>query len=180
MHAIHKKYMCNHVHDATLLQIILKELAGANGIQFLKDASAQAQGLRIRLLNWFPTSKQWWVRIPTQCTPKLMYGMSSDSNLFEEERKPQAGKRKNSQCFKSQGRKGNQKKDKDKELKKNTCPHCKKFHCKKPHQVEPDKCMWNKKYKGYCFKLICNKLKLAFNSCHKFSAELGGYVCKQG
>ncbi len=25
-----------------------------------------------------------------------------------------------------------------------------------------DKCMWNKKYKGYGFKLICNELKVAF------------------
>ncbi len=33
MHAICKKYMYNHVHNATLLQIILKELAGNNGCQ---------------------------------------------------------------------------------------------------------------------------------------------------
>jgi hypothetical protein len=31
MHTIHKKYMHNHVQDATLLQIILKELVGADG-----------------------------------------------------------------------------------------------------------------------------------------------------
>ncbi len=60
----------------------------------------------------------------------------------------------------------------------NTCPHCKKFHCKKPHQVEPDKCMWSKKYKGYCFKLIYDELKVAFKTRHKFSAELGGYASK--
>jgi hypothetical protein len=50
------------------------------------------------------------------------------------------------------------KKDKVDEPKKNTCPYCKKFHRKKPHQVKPDKCMWDKKYKGYHFKLICDKL----------------------
>ncbi len=32
MHAIRKKYMYKYVHDATLLQIILKELAGADGM----------------------------------------------------------------------------------------------------------------------------------------------------
>jgi hypothetical protein len=48
----------------------------------------------------------------------------------------------------------------------------------KPHQVEPDKCMWNKKYKGYRFKSICDKLEVAFKPCHKFSAELGRYVSK--
>jgi hypothetical protein len=38
--------------------------------------------------------------------------------------------------------------------------------------------MWNKKYKGYCFKSICDKLKVAFKPRHKFSAELGGYASK--
>jgi hypothetical protein len=59
------------------------------------------------------------------------------------------------------GGRGKQKKDKEDEPKKNTCPHCKKFHRKKPH-VKPDKCMWNKKYKGYRFKSICKELEVAF------------------
>ncbi len=71
------------------------------------------------------------------------------------------------------------KKDKDDEPKKNRCPHCKKFHRRtKPHQVEPDKCMWDKNYKVYHFKLICIKLKVAFKPRHKFAAKLGGYASK--
>ncbi len=107
---------------------------------------------------------------------KSAYGVSSDSNLSEEERKPCARKHKKSQCSKSRSGCGKKKKDKDDKPKKNTCPHCKKFHCKNPHQVELDKCMWNKKYKGYCFKSICNELEVAFKPCHKFAAKLGGYA----
>jgi hypothetical protein len=70
------------------------------------------------------------------------------------------------------------KKDKDNKPKKNMCPHCNKFHCKKPHQGKPDKCMWNKKYKGYRFKSICDKLEVAFKPCHKLAAKLGGYTSK--
>jgi hypothetical protein len=77
-----------------------------------------------------------------------------------------------------QGGRRKQKKDKDNKPKKNTCPHCKKFHHKKPRQVEPDKCMWSKKYKGYRFKLICDKLKVAFKPRNKFSAKLGWYASK--
>jgi hypothetical protein len=40
MHAIRKKYTYNHVHDGPLLQFILKELAGADGVRVLKDAPA--------------------------------------------------------------------------------------------------------------------------------------------
>jgi hypothetical protein len=44
MHAICKKYTYNHVHDATLLQLILKELAGNDGIRVLKDSPAPGTG----------------------------------------------------------------------------------------------------------------------------------------
>jgi hypothetical protein len=44
MHAICKKYTYNHMHDAILLQFILKELAGAEGICILKDAPAPGTG----------------------------------------------------------------------------------------------------------------------------------------
>ncbi len=109
---------------------------------------------------------------------KSAYGVSFNSDPPEEERKPRARKCKKSQCSKSRGGCGQQKKDKDNKPKKNTCPHCKKFHRKKPHGVEPDKCMWNKKYKGYRFKSICDKLEVAFKPCHKFLTKLGGYTSK--
>ncbi len=44
MQAICKKYTYNHVHDATLLQDIMKELAGADGVRELKDAPAPGTG----------------------------------------------------------------------------------------------------------------------------------------
>jgi hypothetical protein len=44
MHAICKKYTYNHVHDAASLHIILKELAGTNGMRVLEDAPALSAG----------------------------------------------------------------------------------------------------------------------------------------
>ena len=70
-------------------------------------------------------------------------------------------------------------KDKDDKLKKNTCPHCKKYHRRKSHRIEPDKFMWNKKYKGYRFKLICDELEVEFQPRIKFMADLGGYAEKE-
>ena len=46
MHAIHKKYMYDQVHDATSLQTILTELVGANGVRALKDAPAWKESAR--------------------------------------------------------------------------------------------------------------------------------------
>jgi hypothetical protein len=47
-----------------------------------------------------------------------------------------------------------------------------------PIELNRTKSMWNNKYKGYCFKLICTKLEVAFKPCHKLSAKLGGYASK--
>ena len=83
------------------------------------------------------------------------YGASSDSGSSEEKRKSREREHKKTKKATAREKKKKEK-AKDDEPKKNTCPHCKKYHRKKPHRVEPDKCMWNKKYKGYRFKLICD------------------------
>ncbi len=44
MHVICKKYKYNHMHDTTLLQFTLKELAGTKGIWVLKNAPALCTG----------------------------------------------------------------------------------------------------------------------------------------
>ena len=74
-------------------------------------------------------------------------------------------------------RRSRRRRKKDEEWETNDCPHCKKFHRKKPHAVEPEKCMWNKKYKGYRFKSICDELEVEFKPRITFDAELlGGYA----
>jgi hypothetical protein len=179
MHAICKKYPYNHVHDATSLQIILTELAGANGVRALKDAPApnattghsvtnSTSFLNTMMNNNTTTSKY----------TKSAYGTSSDSGSLEEQCKSCKCEHKKTKMSKSHEKKKKEK-DKDKEPKKNTCPHCKKYHRKKSHCVKPDKCMWNKKYKGYHFKLICDELKVAFKPPITFTANLGGYAAKE-
>ncbi len=102
------------------------------------------------------------------------YAATSDSDLSKETRKPRGRERHTSKS--RHGRREKDKKGAKKQQEKNTCPNCKKFHRIKPHCVSEDKCMWNKKYKGYRFKSICDKLEVAFKPCHKFAADLGGYA----
>jgi hypothetical protein len=144
MHVICKKYMYNHVHNATLLQIVLKELAGADGVRVLKDTLAPGAGtahLDAELVSYLQATMG---EDTDTAYTKLAYSVSSDSNLSKKECKPRARKCKKSQRSKSRSGCGKQKKDKDNKPKKNTHPHCKKFHCEKPDQAKPDKCMWNK------------------------------------
>ncbi len=39
--------------------------------------------------------------------------------------------------------------------------------------------MWNKKYKGYRFKTICDGLEVTFKPRDMFTEELGGYATKE-
>jgi hypothetical protein len=174
MQAIRKKYMYNHVHDATLLQDIMKELAGADGVRKLKEVPAPGTGTAHSVANSVSYLSAMMDADTDTDYSESAYAATSDSESYKETRKPHGRER-----HKSKSRHGKRKKDKKsakKQQEKNTCPHCKKFHCIKPRRVAKDKCMWNKKYKGYQLKSICDKLEVAFKPCHKFAADLGGYA----
>ncbi len=133
MHAICKKYTYNHVHDATLLQFILNELAGTDGVRVLKDAPAPGMGTAYLVAKSVSYLQAMMGEDTNSVHTKSAYGISSNSNSSEEERKPRACERKKSQCSKLCSGHRKKKKDNNNKLKKNTCPHCKKFHSKKPH-----------------------------------------------
>jgi hypothetical protein len=135
MHTIRKKYMYNHVHDATLLQFILKELAGANGVRVLKDAPALGTGTTHLVAKSVSYLQAMMGEDTNSAYTKSAYRVSSDSDLSEDKRKPCARKRKTSQCSKLQGGRGKQKKEKDDKPKKNTCPHCKSSIARSPIEL---------------------------------------------
>ncbi len=102
-YAIHKKYTYNHAHDATLLQFILKELVGANGIRDVNDAPAPGTEI-VHLVAKSVSFLQVMIGEDTDSVyTKSAYGVSSNRDLSEEERKPHACEHKKSQCSKLQG-----------------------------------------------------------------------------
>ncbi len=131
MHAIRKKYMHNHVHDAASLQTIFMELTGANGVRVLKNAPAPSAEMAHSVANSvsFLHSMMDGGDINLEYT-KSAYGATATSELSEEERKPRGrdcSKDKQSKsCGKQEKKK---KKDNIDEPAKNTCLHCKKFQC---------------------------------------------------
>jgi hypothetical protein len=94
MHVICKKYTYNHVHDAASLQIILMELAGANGVRVLKDAPAPSAGMAHSVANSvsFLHSMMDGDDSNSKYT-KSVYGATSNSESPEEERKPMQPKK---------------------------------------------------------------------------------------
>jgi hypothetical protein len=89
MHAICKKYTYNYVHDAASLQTILTELAGANGVRFLKDAPAPSAGTAHFVANLVSFLHSMMDRGDTNLEyTESTYGATSTSESLEEERKP--------------------------------------------------------------------------------------------
>ncbi len=137
MHAIRKKYMYNHVHDATLLQTILMELAGTDRVRALKNTPAPNAGTAHSVADSVSFLNTMMNGNTDSEYTKSAYGASSDSGSSEERRKYCKHEHKKTKKPKSHGKK-KKAKDKDDEPKKNTCPHCKKYHRRKSHCVKPD------------------------------------------
>jgi hypothetical protein len=173
MQTIRKAYAYNHVHDAVSLAFIMKELTGADGVRNYKEAPAP--GGSAHSVTEAVTFLQQMIGGDNDSDySESAFGVSTDSDSSKDTRRAKAKSERDKK--KKRDKKDKKKtKKKDEEWKKNDCPHCKKFHRKKPHKVEPEKCMWNKKYKGYRFKSICDELEVEFKPRHTFSAELGGY-----
>ena len=92
----------------------------------------------------------------------------------KKEKKKEAKKKKEKK--KRLSSRGRRRRDINVNGKGNDCTHCNKFERRKPHPHIPhNKCMWNKKYKGYRFKSICDELEVNFKPRHKFSSKMGGY-----
>jgi hypothetical protein len=96
MHAICKKCMYNHAHNVTLLQIILKELAGAD-VRVLKVAPALGTGTAHLVTELVSYLQAMMGKDTDSAYTQSAYDVSSNSDLSEEERKPRARERKKSQ-----------------------------------------------------------------------------------
>jgi hypothetical protein len=113
MHAIRKKYPYNHVHNATLLQTILTELVGADGVRALKDAPAPNAGTVHSVTNSVSFLNAMMLNSDTDSEyTESTYGASSNSGSSEERRKSCECENKKAKKSKSRGK---QKKAKDKD-----------------------------------------------------------------
>jgi hypothetical protein len=92
MQAICKKYTYNHVHDATLQQDIMKELAGADGVRKLKDAPAPGTGTAHSVANSVSYLSAMMDADTDMDYSESAYAATSDSELYKETRKPRGCK----------------------------------------------------------------------------------------
>jgi hypothetical protein len=183
MQSICTKYAYNYKHDEALLKVIMTELAKADSVWTFKDAPAPGTATANSVADTIKQLKTMTGYIlcdrydkynedDTMSDYNTAYGATTHSSSTDTKR-----------CETRHSHKGCKAKEaddstntKEKKKKKNDCPHYKKFNRHRPHpNVPKDKCFWNKKYKGWRPRTICDKLEVEFKPCSKFTAKLGGY-----
>jgi hypothetical protein len=183
MQSIHTKYAYNYKHDKASLKIIMTELAKADSVWTLKDASAPSTATANSVADTIEQLKTMTGDILRDCYDKYneddtvsdydtAYGATTDN--LSTNTKSHKAQRSRKGCKAKEA--DDSTKTKEKKRNKNNCPHCKKFNQRHPHpNVLKDKCFWNKKYKGWRPRTVCDKLEVEFKPRSKFTAELGGY-----
>jgi hypothetical protein len=104
MQAICKKYTYNHVHDATLLQDIMKELAGVDGVCELKDTPAPGTGTAHSVANSVSYLSAMMDANTDTDYSESAYAATSNSKLYKETHKPRGRKRHKSKYITANGR----------------------------------------------------------------------------
>eukprot|EP00804_Cyclotella_cryptica_P012279 CCRYP_013859-RA/>CCRYP_013859-RA protein AED:0.31 eAED:0.31 QI:0/0/0/0.8/0.25/0.2/5/0/913 len=160
----------NHTHDATTVAAILKELAGADGVRKLNNAPAPT-GTANTISNQVSLLTQLLQRQHeasnterTECASAVQSNSDSSANHKHNNRQRDLGW--DNECNNRRGgRRGDQQGTPRSNSRHppNPCPHCKQFGCRKPHPKTPeDRCFWNKRYKEYRGKWICDEMEMAY------------------
>lgn len=185
LQTIRRKYAYNHAHDAATVAAILKELAGADGVRKLNDApaptgTANAVSNQVSLLTQLLQQQHRASDTEnTECASAVQSDSDSSANhRHNNNRQRDRGRDREERNNRRGGRRGGQRGNQRSNSRHppNPCPHCKKFARRKPHPKTPeDRCFWNKRYKGYRGKWICDEMEMAYVPRHKFAADMGGY-----
>ncbi len=93
MQVICKKYTYNHVHDATLLQDIMKELAGVDWVRELKDTPAPGTGTAHSVADLVSYLSSMMDANTDMDYSESAYAATSNSELYKETRKPRGRER---------------------------------------------------------------------------------------
>ena len=176
---IRLRFGYDHVHDATSVNVILTELAAADGVRNLMRAptpssvpAGQANHAKeshvAKLLFDDDTSEE--------ASAATGGGYNSDSSgessRDRQKARGRAGRSK-SRHGRSKSRGGGTEQTAD----NNPCRYCKRHGRRNRHpQVPAEQCFWNKKWKGFRPRYACKAMDLKFRGREKFSEELGGYV----
>ena len=195
MQAIRRVYQYDAIHDATSIAFILKELAAADGVRNLRDApDVNALGQQRGAANAVSQQREAANAVVADTVSymqKLVHGesssydsgyasafsaTSSDSDSSGETKEQQRRVKKAARRKKEKSRAATStSRGRDKRSLNTACKHCVKHERRVPHpNFPPEKCYFNKKYKGFRPRYACERLGIEYKEWRTFSPALGG------
>ena len=181
MGKIRLSYGYDYPHDAASVAVILKELAAADTVHDLMAAPAPATNNNPGQANAAGDTLSHVRRLifddDSTVGTAATVGYESDSSA-ESGRKSRAGRSNNKD--KARGR-SKSKARAEQTAASNPCKYCKRNGRRNRHpNVPPEKCFWNKKWKGFRPRYVCRAINLPYQEREAFEPEFGGYVSSDG
>ena len=194
MSAIRKQYSYDHIHTATSMKFILKELADADELRNMKMAPAPNVNKAHAVMKHKATLEGLnnWSTSSHADSSMSSYNYADDGFDSSQEEVMRVADRAHRRLEKKQKRDKKEKKyassrssagsseassdidtsSDDDTVVPVTCKYCQKYSRKQhPSHITPDTCMWNKKVKKFRFNSVCRKMKLKFIDGREFVAN---------
>ena len=187
LQTIRRTYAYNFAHTSGSITTILRELASADGVRKLNEAtppfssSANAVTDQISYLTSLLQHKPI-----DNVADETAYAAQSDSESS-------AGKSRRSTRNNSRHPTTSREPRRDRDRarsrsqrrrnphKDNPCKHCCRFRRNRQHPNIPEKdCFWNQKYKGFRQEWVCKEMGIPYKPRIHFAAALGGYPDSSG
>jgi hypothetical protein len=184
---IQKKYNYDHVHDATSMAFILKELAGADELRTMKLAPAPNTRKAYAVAKYKSilqnANNSWdgassyadsssYADLSSYDYKKESFDSSQEECLRAADRhhrdKKRSGKsskssRRSSDLSSSDSSSKEERKPKKKAVAVAMCKHCKQYgKAQHPEQFLTKECMWNKKAICYQYNAVCKQMGLKY------------------
>ena len=181
MSAIRKKYSYNHVHDATSMAFILKELAGADELRTMKLApapNASKANAVAKYKSILQNANDSWDGASSYADSTSYDGSDSSQekslSVKHHRDKKRSGKsskssKKSIDLSSSDSSSEEERKPKKKAAAVATCKYCKKYgKSQHPERFSTNECMWNKKAVCFRYAAVCKQMGLKYIKGHEF------------
>jgi hypothetical protein len=172
---IRRKYKYNHKHDAASIAFMCKELAAADAVRQLSDAPAPSTESANSVADSVALLTQIMQQANTDYDESAFAAQSDSESSTDKKNRRKSNRRNTSRNQRNRRSRSRDSRGNKQSINKD-CPHCTKFKRRTTHEHIPnDKCHWNKGYKGFRPKWICDEMGLKYVGRHEFSSDMGGY-----
>ena len=185
LQTIRRAYAYNFAHTNDSITVILRELAGADGVRKLNEAPSSSTGAANAVTDQIAYLTSLLHQQPVDDTEGAAYAAQSDSESSAGKTRHGTRNHAKHTTTNREPRRGRDRARSRSQQrgshKNNPCKHCRRFRRHRQHPNIPEQdCFWNTKFKGFCQEWVCKEMGITYKPRIQFSSALGGYPDSSG